>query len=62
MVRIRFNCPSINHSVEFFELIEENYQKSLLPKRDDLLPSEEVLVYNNNVKGCETLAMKMYRK
>jgi hypothetical protein len=48
--------------VESSELAEENYQKSLLPERDDLLPAEEVLVCNGDVEGCETLAMEMFRK
>ncbi|KAG0590903.1 hypothetical protein KC19_1G134100 [Ceratodon purpureus] len=62
MARIRFKCPSINRGVVSSEIAEENYQKSLLPERDDLLAAEETICSNGNGEGSETLALEVFRK
>lgn len=62
MARIRFKCPSINRSVVSSELAEENYQKSLLPERNDLLSADKLLGCNGDVERSETLTLEVFRK
>ena len=62
MARIRFICPSINRLVLSSELAEENYQKNLLPVRNDLPPVDEVLHCNGDVERYKTLALEVLTK
>lgn len=62
MARIRFKCPSVNRSVLSSELAEENYQKNLLPVRDDLFSVDEVLDCDGDGERRKTLALEVLTK